>query len=149
MVAIVPQIPGRGLTSGVHDLLMHGIVDADHPHHPFRRNHTGRLSNGKIPITEVLFESHGVLFDGAYSLAVGQEPLITTCTSEFKNCIDYIFLSRGDFTVSEVLEMPYDANGLREPKHVKFNRIPNARFPSDHLAVGATLSFAERHTATL
>lgn len=123
---------------------MHGVVDAHHPHHPFRRNHTGRLSNGKVAISEVLFESSGLLFDGAYSLGVGQEPLLTTCTSEFKNCIDYIFLSRGDFVVSEVLEMPYDTSGLREAKHIKFNRIPNARFPSDHLAVGATLGFVKK-----
>lgn len=134
------QFSGRKLASGVHHLLTHGSVDETHPHHPFKRNHTGRLAKGRLRIREVRFDAD-MLFESAYVLGRGREPLITTCTSDFKNCIDYIFLSKGDLNVLETLRMPYESDGLREAKHVKFHRIPNAVFPSDHLAVGATLSF--------
>ncbi|GMH36394.1 hypothetical protein BSKO_04262 [Bryopsis sp. KO-2023] len=135
------NIEGRYLVSGVHKLLTEGSVDEYHLHHPFKRNHTGRIASGKIKLRDEVFDSGGLFFESAYMMANGSEPLVTHFTSEVKTCYDYIFMSRDDFSVVETLELPYDTAGIRDPKHVKMLRLPNAKFPSDHLALGATLEF--------
>lgn len=60
------------------------------------------------------------------------EPVITTKTTAFQGTLDYIFVSPLVGVVS-VLDMPYG--------HVdEFAPIPDARHPSDHIAMVAKLT---------
>ncbi|CAD7696017.1 unnamed protein product [Ostreobium quekettii] len=132
-------IDGRHLTSGTYELLRVGELDSSHPHHPLRRNHSGRPRGGHI--WGLKFSTSGRTFESAYHKVHGCEPLVTNKTDDFEGCLDYIYLSKGHFNVLETLSMPYDSAGLENPKHVVLPPMPNAMFPSDHLALGATVVF--------
>ena len=94
--------------------------------------------------------SKGFEFASAGKEAWGNEPLFTNRTPGFTGCLDYIFFSSKAFQVSEILEMPFgggvDGSGKGELKGEdaediieKFEPIPNAVWPSDHLAIGTKL----------
>ena len=51
----------------------------------------------------------------------------------FKDTLDYIFLSKDNWKVEKVDELPTEESGLQGP-------LPNDEEPSDHLAISATLS---------
>jgi CCR4-NOT transcription complex subunit 6 len=62
-------------------------------------------------------------------------PDFTTYTHEFIGTLDYILFSSDKFEVSELLRVPtHDAE-------VKSLKLPNYKYPSDHLKIGARLKF--------
>lgn len=82
------------------------------------------------------FNTSGLQLHSAYAAANdGQEPPLTTQTSTFMGCLDYVWLSRTHWEVTSTLSLPYDAQKGPEPQNVQFRPIPDAEFPSDHLAV--------------
>lgn len=65
-----------------------------------------------------------------------------------RSTLDYVWLSRGQWAVSEALSPPYrfdvpahgQAAAVRDPEDVSdLPPIPNQHFPSDHLALGFRL----------
>ena len=82
------------------------------------------------------FNTSGLRLHSAYAAGNdGQEPPLTTQTSTFMGCLDYIWLSQKHWEVTSTLSLPYDARKGPEPQNVQFRPIPDAQFPSDHLAV--------------
>lgn len=78
-----------------------------------------------------------------FFLLLCREPTLTTRTSSYSDCLDYIWLSKQHFHVSETLAMPYpdpDLESKESPDVLVstsvFGPCPNDVFPSDHLAVG-------------
>eukprot|EP00965_Chrysotila_dentata_P028663 952563-Pleurochrysis_carterae.AAC.1 len=100
----------------------------------------------------------GLALRDAYADALSDGPLPATSHSDdFRGCLDYLWVSAGGgrkakgrpfppkqlamlsrlalrAEVLQVLEMPYGTDARWLP------RIPNAQWPSDHLAIGAVLS---------
>ncbi|GLC57141.1 hypothetical protein PLESTB_001191800 [Pleodorina starrii] len=182
-----PQVPPGGLASGVYTLLTHGSLPPDHPDHPATRVWEGAAPTAStaprspaagaaaaaaaaaaerfpaVPLT-----SGGLQLVSLNVEAFGREPPLTTRTSSWAGCIDFVWISRGDFSVASGLAMPYDDGGLpplgpaggasggggaggggsRDPTwrdpltDIAFTAIPNEFFPSDHLAVGGEVLVA-------
>lgn len=130
--------------SGVYKLLTEGMLDITHNHHPFIRNHVGKIKGANL--RDMRFTSSNLLFESAYFRAHGQEPLITSYSKTFASALDYIFYTSNDFDVIETLDMPYEAHGLTNPYHVKFRAMPNSIFPSDHLPISAKIALKEPFT---
>ncbi len=59
--------------------------------------------------------------------------------------LDYIFLTPEHLRVRAVLDLPFEDDGrhLATPLDVQFPAIPDANFPSDHLAVGCVLELVD------
>lgn len=73
-------------------------------------------------------------------LLLCREPTLTTRTSHFEGCLDYIWLSRGHWEVQSTLEMPYSEPAEAGPpggiSKQELGTCPNKQQPSDHLAIG-------------
>jgi len=75
----------------------------------------------------------------AYAQVNGKEPKFTNfarnkdAAEPFKDTLDYIFVSKEQWQVEGVDELPTEESGLQGP-------LPNDEEPSDHLAISATLS---------
>jgi mRNA deadenylase 3'-5' endonuclease subunit Ccr4 len=81
----------------------------------------------------------GVALSSAYLACRGHEAPITSVSATFRGALDYIWLGAADdFSVSSVLELPY-AEVSPHPEDIDLQPLPDKHFPSDHLAVGATL----------
>lgn len=92
-------------------------------------------------MSEEVFTTSGLKLQSAYAAGnEGQEPPLTTQTDYFMGCLDYIWLSRKRWHVTHTLSMPYDVSNGPEPQNVGFRPIPDAEFPSDHLAVGCRVA---------
>lgn len=132
------QIPQSGfLTSGVYALFTSksGMVDKSHYEHPASRHQAYKA------MSEEVFTTSGLKLQSAYAAGnEGQEPPLTTQTDYFMGCLDYIWLSRKHWHVTHTLSMPYDVSNGPEPQNVGFRPIPDAEFPSDHLAVGCRVA---------
>ena len=63
----------------------------------------------------------------------------TNCTTVFRRVIDYIFYSQS-LNLEKVLSTPVFRNNKTE-WDTNPDVIPNIEWPSDHLAIGAELSF--------
>eukprot|EP00753_Platysulcus_tardus_P020205 PLAT7878.1.p1 GENE.PLAT7878.1~~PLAT7878.1.p1 ORF type:complete len:370 (+),score=135.29 PLAT7878.1:40-1149(+) len=107
--------------SGVYQLLTTGAVEAAHPHHP------SVVSDGCEAAVE-----QPLALTSAYAHVLGAEPEYTNYTLNFKGTLDYLFTTAA-LTAVAVLSMPPTAV-LRACR-----ALPAARFPSDHLPVGAVL----------
>ena len=84
-----------------------------------------------------MFDTSKLQLHSAYAAGnQGREPPLTTQTSTFMGCLDYIWLSRKHWRVTSTLRMPYDVQKGPQPETVGFRPIPDKEFPSDHLAVG-------------
>ncbi|KXZ55860.1 hypothetical protein GPECTOR_2g1411 [Gonium pectorale] len=145
-----PKIPPGpdGLVSGVYTLLTRGSLGPDHPDHPATRRRPAETGNPDF--RAVTLGSAGLSLASAYQLMFGREPPLTTRTSSFAGCLDYIFVSPKHFEVTRALELPYTVDGLgsgggvRDPlADVAFPPIPNEDFPSDHLSLAALLRFKD------
>lgn len=70
---------------------------------------------------------------------VCREPTLTTRTTSFSGCLDYIWLSKQHWRVQSTLEMPFvEPAGQPGPPQcvTALEACPNKEQPSDHLAVG-------------
>ncbi|GIM10440.1 hypothetical protein Vretimale_13991 [Volvox reticuliferus] len=156
-----PAVPPGGLTSGVYTLLAHGSLPPEHPDHPATRvwEDESPCPGDKQRFPQLPLTSAQLQLISLNAEAFGREPPLTTRTASWAGCIDFVWLSRGDFSVASALAMPYDDGGLpplgpdfsaggsssggsREPtwrdplSDIAFSPIPNEFYPSDHLAVG-------------
>ncbi|KAG2492550.1 hypothetical protein HYH03_009213 [Edaphochlamys debaryana] len=161
------------LVGGVYELLSQGSLPPAHPHHPVAR----LQANARVSL-----DTAGLCLASALFTAQGREPPLTVCTRTYRDCLDYIWVSRGRWAITAVLDMPYtygsdprldgqaagedaragsdareseeglgaeggrggfrgDAvgarSGARPVRHVP--PIPDASWPSDHLAIGVEL----------
>ena len=116
----------EALPSAVWALMAEGRAPASHPEHPATFGSSLRLPDLRTGLPPL---KH------AYAARGATMPAITTKTNTFAGCIDHIWLSQ-DLQVVEVLDMPYPIGA-----HADFRPIPDARWGSDHLAVGVTLRF--------
>jgi mRNA deadenylase 3'-5' endonuclease subunit Ccr4 len=145
--------------SGVYRLLATGTLPSSHPDHPAAAaaraaevagqgsgedEGTGprpQAQGGRRGWRRRSLSTRGLAFASAHAAARGgREPALTTRTATFQGALDHVFFSRhgaagggGDrgplsWRVAATLDMPE----LDGP-------IPDARWPSDHLAVGADL----------
>ncbi len=160
------RIPdGEELVSGVYEILTNSgeSLSPEHPHHPATRrrknknkpnhddnnNKNGGGGGGEkfddSLLKNIELNPKGFVLRSAAKEAWGSEPLFTNRTPGFTGCLDYIFFTPKHFQVSEILEMPFRtagaADGNIEEASVleQFPPIPNAIWPSDHLAIGAKL----------
>jgi CCR4-NOT transcription complex subunit 6 len=62
-------------------------------------------------------------------------PDFSVYTHEFIGTLDYIFYSQKDIEVVELLKLP------THDHEVKAQKLPNAKYPSDHLKIGARFKF--------
>lgn len=76
----------------------------------------------------------GLINEQVFNKLADNHPEFTNFTDEFYGCLDYIFYSKESLVVSELMEIP---NNL-EIKNIK---LPNYKFPSDHLKIGAKFKF--------
>jgi CCR4-NOT transcription complex subunit 6 len=128
--------PGQFLTSGVYQLLASGSLDARHPDHASQRMAGGGGAEG---LRHAL--PGGLALVSAHMAAAGFEPALTTRTSGFEGALDYVWLSRAHWRVAELLELPYEQAHETPACGIDggFGPLPDARWPSDHIAIGATL----------
>jgi len=64
-------------------------------------------------------------------------PKYTNYTAEFKDCLDYIFYDKSQFTVDQVIPFPSD-------DELSLNvALPNVSFPSDHISCVADLKWID------
>lgn len=127
------QIPLEGfLSSGVYALLSkHEGVNSSHHEHPATRHSAYK------DMQQHNFDTSKLQLHSAYAAGNERhEPPLTTQTSTFMGCLDYIWLSRKHWQVTSTLCMPYDVQKGPQPETVGFRPIPDKEFPSDHLAVG-------------
>ncbi|EFJ42310.1 hypothetical protein VOLCADRAFT_97721 [Volvox carteri f. nagariensis] len=154
-------VPPGGLASGVYSLLSHGSLPPKHPDHPATRVWEGEppAPPGSQRFPAVPLTSAQLQLTSMNAEFFGREPPLTTRTATWAGCIDFVWLSRGDFAVSSALAMPYSDDGLpplgpdggggdgggreaswRDPfADIAFTAIPDEFFPSDHLAVGGEI----------
>jgi CCR4-NOT transcription complex subunit 6 len=143
----------EGEPAGAVVLLSTGACPPGHPHHPARQRGgvPAPLTTGPWgPLTSV-------------RAAAGGEPSLTTRRSAgFEATLDYIFVSAQHWRVRAVLADPWwEEAGQGEggggggrgdlapnppppaPPAESFSALPNADWPSDHLAVGAVLELVD------
>ncbi|KAG7668710.1 hypothetical protein Ndes2526B_g03664 [Nannochloris sp. 'desiccata'] len=153
------KVPAGGeLVSGVYELLTKGQIKPEHQDHPASRRkgktRGGNSSGGSSrsdQLQDIELNSKGFVFTSAAKEAWGSEPMFTNRTPGFTGCLDYIFFTSNSSQVSEILKMPFGntnsscagSGKVEEEEEAEVMRnfppIPNAVWPSDHLAVGAKL----------
>jgi hypothetical protein len=74
---------------------------------------------------------------------VGETLPFTNVTYSFVNTLDYIFFDKEHLTANEILDIPTSFPQLNEKGIGNGHLLPSDVWPSDHLAIGARLSFAE------
>jgi hypothetical protein len=80
----------------------------------------------------------------AYSREDGEESLaFTNVTADFLGNLDYIFFSKDRLAVKDKLYVPTTLKELNRENVRNGHLLPSNVWPSDHLAVGARLSFAD------
>lgn len=149
--------PGTTLVSGVYTILSEpgdggssgGGIGSSHPDHPARRSLAS--GSGSTQLQQLRLTSHPLRLVSAAVLAWGREPPVTNRTAAFSGCLDYCWLSRGHWAVGEALMPPYRfdpappgqrstlVNDPRDVPEGQLPPIPDAAFPSDHLALGFRL----------
>lgn len=122
------------------------------------------------PSLQVVFSTGGLRLRSVLAAAWGAEPPITNHTASFSGCLDYLWASQQHWQPVAALEMPYsweaasappaagaagqlgdgrgegqagvDGVAAADPAAIsgRLPPMPNERFPSDHLAVGAQLA---------
>jgi CCR4-NOT transcription complex subunit 6 len=81
---------------------------------------------------------HGLGLESCYYAAKSEEPEVTSVCGgvpPFAETIDYIFVTKQAFSVKNTLNLPSRSDCLRE------QGLPDVSHPSDHLPIGAALSF--------
>eukprot|EP01025_Chloroclados_australasicus_P040759 TRINITY_DN4274_c0_g1_i2.p1 TRINITY_DN4274_c0_g1~~TRINITY_DN4274_c0_g1_i2.p1 ORF type:complete len:462 (-),score=43.48 TRINITY_DN4274_c0_g1_i2:575-1909(-) len=108
------------LISGVYKLMQNGQLDHGHHDHPLPRRRTEE---------KLSFNTAGFKFSSIYYQGEGDEPPTTNKTADFGGCLDYVFVSP-HWQVKQLLQiLPPDCDPYL-----------TLGYPSDHLAVGGTLS---------
>ncbi|KAL1499629.1 hypothetical protein AB1Y20_011828 [Prymnesium parvum] len=156
-------LPAAWAHSAAYALLSSGHVAPDHPEHPDAFGGAAPPRAAEPPAKRrargVGALRSGLSLRDAYAGALRAGPLpLSTHAGDFKGCLDYIWLSSppppaaaaaaggegGGFAAVEllqVLEMPYALDAPDE-----FGSIPDAEWPSDHLALGVRIA-VEPHDA--
>lgn len=69
-----------------------------------------------------------------YRKIADRHPEYTFATKEFLECNDYILYTSSNLNLVSLLKIPND-------QEIRENFLPNAKYPSDHLKIGAEFSF--------
>jgi hypothetical protein len=93
------------------------------------------------------FESAYALKDGN-GVVVGEKLPFTNVTDSFVNTLDYIFFVKEQFALTEILHVPKSFPELNGDDIENGHLLPSNIWPSDHLAVGACLSFRTQGATT-
>lgn len=125
------------IVSGVYTLLSTGKLPTDHPDHPATRR--GKRDEGHR-VKE--FTSCGLGLRSAAAAAWEIDPPLTTKIPSFSGCLDYVWMSRNNWTVASALEMPYKFDEKKMSGGDDFPPIPNEDYPSDHLAMAFQLYYS-------
>lgn len=130
------------LVSGTYQLLTQGGMCTSHQDHPLQRLRPG---DAKSMLCALPLHASGIHLESAYAVAHGgREPPTTNHTPGFSGCLDYVLCSPLHFNVVGVLDMPYawgEGEGDGACWLEEFEYMPNEIYPSDHLAVGAQLTW--------
>ena len=157
--ALPQPLPDAWRNSATYELLSTGSVASEHPEHP--DSFSAQLPDGwhivsaanrpkhvLSPDSIGMLSTHGLSWQDAYHDALSNGPLpITTHADNFAGCLDYIWVGLGgdwggestclrDGRVTAVLDVPYDVT-----RPDSLGKIPDATWPSDHLALGVDISF--------
>lgn len=89
--------------------------------------------------------NHGIELLSTMKTALGQEPLYTNFTTNFKGTLDYIWYTPGRLRVLAVTNIP-DPTNIYESGGV--GCLPNAIYPSDHILLCTDLAFSVSSTNT-
>ncbi|GAX79216.1 hypothetical protein CEUSTIGMA_g6656.t1 [Chlamydomonas eustigma] len=113
-------IPEGGLDSGVYTLLSQGILHPDHADHPYTRQSCTPISmanssHDAASLAKVPLTSSGLKLSSVHQLSHGWEPPLTTKTTTFAGCLDYIWLSH---RASEPPAVPSSTDTMLLPEHV-------------------------------
>jgi len=119
---------------GVYHLLSSGSLDPDHPQLEMKT----APRHSKMP--EFMKNKEGAIIHNlqlasAYCSIMGTEPEYSNLTPDFEGCLDYIWFSKKQLVVQEVVEIP--------DREFVGKGIPNKCFPSDHVPLVAKFSFAK------
>jgi len=95
-----------------------------------------------VPWGSPLKRQHSLQLQSAYAEAKG-EPEVTCFTTRFRGCLDYIWYSRENWEVSQVVPLP-QAEEMMESYETP--GLPCKEWPSDHLCLVATLQPRSQHT---
>jgi mRNA deadenylase 3'-5' endonuclease subunit Ccr4 len=74
--------------------------------------------------------------------AAGETLPFTNVTYSFVNTLDYIFFDKHRLEPTELLDIPTSFPQLNEEGYDGGHLLPSDVWPSDHLAIGARLSFS-------
>jgi len=121
--------------SGVYDLLRYGHLDQEHKD----------LSELKTIGIEMPYPNleHGLDFESAYKVILGEEPTQTTYTGSFQGTLDYVWYSNRSLIPLSVLDVHPMSELKREVA------MPSLRFPSDHLPMLSRFRFHKESNGEL
>lgn len=86
--------------------------------------------NYKLVLNQKEFKNFNVNVDEIkFNEITDNHPEFTNFTEEFNGCLDYIIYTKNKISISDLLEIP---NNLE----IKNLKLPNYKFPSDHLKIG-------------
>jgi hypothetical protein len=74
---------------------------------------------------------------------VGEKLPFTNVTHSFIDTLDYIFFDKERLTVTETLDIPTSFPQLNNKSIKNGHLLPSDVWPSDHMAIGARLTFSE------
>jgi hypothetical protein len=74
---------------------------------------------------------------------VGEKLTFTNVTHSFIDTLDYIFFDKERLTATEILDIPTNFPQLNNKSIKNGHLLPSDVWPSDHLAIGARLTFSE------
>ncbi|KAI9024533.1 Endonuclease/exonuclease/phosphatase [Hyaloraphidium curvatum] len=131
--AFDPVLAHPGQPSGAYSLLTGHPLPPEHHDHPARRGFGTLRGTLQPPLP----------FASAAKEFLGSEPALTIRSGDgFSGTLDYLFHS--GLAVRGFLEMPYDVAVGSDPADERtIGVLPDAKFPSDHLAVGAVFAFSK------
>ena len=112
-----------------YNALINGVCDNNFD---FAQERTGKPPLN--PIIKVPRQFSNQKLTSAYNSILNREPLITTATEHFRNCLDYIFINN-KLTANAILdELP--ETYIRNIKY-----IPNKQHPSDHIPLKVMVDY--------
>jgi mRNA deadenylase 3'-5' endonuclease subunit Ccr4 len=142
----------HGGAEGAYALVTAGTLPSTHPDHPATDKPALLPANGtdgsaeprrsRVPTfgarasevrTMGALTTFGLRLRSAMADGEGKEPPLTTKTRDFEGTLDYIFVG-GGMRVTDRMDLPYVKDGAES-----FGKLPNAVYPSDHIALVAQL----------
>jgi CCR4-NOT transcription complex subunit 6 len=119
--------------SSVYELLQKGRVSQDH-------SDLAKDLIGILPKVERL--RHDLALASAYETVLGEEPVFTNYTANYKGTLDYIWYSADRLVPTAALDIPSPVE--LEENCGKGGGMPHTKYPSDHFSMCCDFSFIDR-----